>query len=164
MSNMSEKTALPPTASPHSDQAAIATLIASQFSSLNWDRSDDADWPGFEASFTDWALLVPSARPVSPQSPRAFKNRMQRLREEDRLQTFSEQGVGVCIFVFGNVAIAAAGCEMTENKKVITRDVSLFLLVRTENRWLIAAQAWDVVDDIAEAFSVAGFDIETTTL
>ena len=45
---------------------------------------------------------------------------------------------------------------MTENGADVTRDVSMFLLVRNPEGWRIAAQAWDVVEDIPSAFAAAG--------
>ena len=54
------------------------------------------------------------------------------------------------------MAVALAGCEMTENGTGITHDVSGFLLVRGQEGWRIAGQAWDYVDDIADAFEGTG--------
>ena len=72
------------------------------------------------------------------------------------MDSFTETGVGCQVWVFGNMAVAIAGCEMTENGSSITRDVSGFLLVKRDDGWRIAAQAWDMVDDIVEAFDRAG--------
>ena len=51
--------------------------------------------------------------------------------------------MGAVVYVFGNVAIAAAGCEMTENGTKVSRGVEMMLLTKDENGWKIVAQAWD---------------------
>jgi hypothetical protein len=61
----------------------------------------------------------------------------------DKLRSFKEIALGHEIFVFGNVAVAIAACEMTENETNVTRGIEMMLLVNTEDRWRIAAQAWD---------------------
>ena len=45
--------------------------------------------------------------------------------------------------IFGNVAIAAVACENTENDSEVNRNVEMLLLVKSDERWRIAAQAWD---------------------
>ncbi len=106
------------------------------------------------------AQLWPARRPAGPQSALDFATRLQRLRDEGTLESFSEKGVGCEVFVVGSVAIAVAGCEMTENAGKVTRDVSAFLLVKNAEGWRIAAQAWDIVDDIPAAFAAAGLRLD----
>ena len=125
------------------DIDTIADLIHSQFAALNWGDGREADWSMFRSGFLDEASLFPAARPARPQSVQAFIDRMFRLSSDGTLVTFSEQPLGVDIRVFGNIAVALAGCEMLENEVYITRDVSAFLLVKDNFRWQIAAQAWD---------------------
>ena len=45
--------------------------------------------------------------------------------------------------VFGNVAVALAACEMTEDDAEVNRGVEMLLLVKTDGAWRIACQAWD---------------------
>lgn len=72
------------------------------------------------------------------------------------MDSFAETGVGCHVWVIGNMAVALAGCEMVEGDSTVTRDVSGYLLVKDEEGWRIAAQAWDLVDDIEAAFAAAG--------
>ena len=126
------------------DKTVIVQLITKQFTSLQWESGDDADWADFAETFIADAPLYPAARPAKAMTVNAFKARMQRLAAQGTLRTFSERPLGVQVQVFGNVAVAFAGCEMTENGETLTRDASAFLLLRSEEKWLIAAQAWDV--------------------
>ena len=91
--------------------------------------------------------------------PNDFAERLSYARIAGTLKTFSEKGVGCEVFVVGNVAVAVAGCEMTESATRTTRDVRVFLLVKNPDSWRIAAQAWHVVDDIPAAFEAAGLSI-----
>jgi len=47
------------------------------------------------------------------------------------------------VHVFGNIAVAAAGCETTENGTKVNRGVEMMLLVKDEGGWKIVAQAWE---------------------
>jgi hypothetical protein len=125
------------------DEAAIRALIEAQFAALKWDQDSEADWPIFEAGFLAAAQLVPAARPARLQPVGAFVTRMRSLASKGVLTSFSERPLAIHITGFGAVAVALAGCEITENDVTITRDVSAFLLVRTEGAWRIAAQGWD---------------------
>ena len=49
--------------------------------------------------------------------------------------------------IFGNVAVAVAGCEITENDTDVTRGVEMLMLVKGAGAWRIAAQAWDTERD-----------------
>ena len=60
-----------------------------------------------------------------------------------KLRTFHESLGGVRIHVFGNIAVAAAVCEMRENEADVKRSVEMLLLVKSDGAWRIAAQAWD---------------------
>lgn len=125
------------------DASSIRALVRNQFRSLNWAREKDADWSGFADTFLPGASLFPAARPVKPQTVDQFLDRMQRLRAEGKLATFEETPLGCEVRIFGNVAVAFFACEMLENGSTVTRDVSAAVLVRDNNGWRIAAQAWD---------------------
>lgn len=142
------------------DEDQIRALIRAQFDSIDWAPGRDGDWSRFEEGFLPLAQLFGAKRPAQPHSARDFTDRLKRLRSEGVLESFSEKGVGCEVFVIGKVAIAAAGCEMTENGGEVTRDVSAFLLVKNPEGWRIAAQAWDIVDDIPAAFAAAGLPID----
>ena len=45
--------------------------------------------------------------------------------------------------MFGNVAVAAAGCEITENGDTKNRSVEMMLFVKDQGVWKIVTQAWD---------------------
>ena len=137
------------------DEAAIHALIAAQFESIRWSPESNADWRDVHRGFAPGAQLWPARRPPAPQSALDFTSRLRRLREEG-LDSFTETGVGCHVWVIGNMAVALAGCEMVEGDANVTRDISGFLLVKHDGEWRIAAQAWDLVDDIEAAFAAAG--------
>ena len=61
----------------------------------------------------------------------------------NKLRSFSEAALGHEIRIFGNVAVAIAVCQMTENEMQVTRGIEMMLLVKTDGRWRIVSQAWD---------------------
>jgi len=128
------------------DQKAIEAIVARQFGSLNWTPDKPCEWNDFIADFLAGALLYPSARPAKSQTPDDFVLRMKGLAES-RLHSFKEDVLGHQIFVFGNVAVAVAGCQITENDKEVSRGVEMMLLIKQEGRWRIVAQAWDMEND-----------------
>ena len=134
------------------DETLIRTLIAARFASLDWGPDRDADWAGFEEGFIPEAQLFGAKRPARACSAGAFADRLRRLRDNGVLDSFSPE-LAVCeVRAVGSVAVALAGCEMIQNGSEVTRQVAVFLLVKEPEGWRIAAQAWDVVDDIAAAF------------
>ncbi|MEF2554594.1 hypothetical protein VQ042_25470 [Aurantimonas sp. A2-1-M11] len=64
---------------------------------------------------------------------------------ESELKSLQENVLSTKIRVFGNVAVATAVCGMSENGSESKRGgVEAILLVKDQDRWLIAAQAWDM--------------------
>jgi len=124
------------------DRRAIEELIERQFQSLSWTPDAPADWQAFTADFLPAAVLCPAARPASPQDVNAFVDRMQQVAAT-KLTSLQERVLGAEIIVFGNVALAAVGCELTENGAEVNRTVEMLLLVKDEGAWRILAQAWD---------------------
>jgi hypothetical protein len=92
------------------DADAIRHLIARQFNSICWTPNNSADWKGFAADFAPWATLYPAARPARPHTVERFVERMNGLAETT-VHTFFEAPLGAVVHVFGNIAVAAAGCE-----------------------------------------------------
>jgi hypothetical protein len=43
---------------------------------------------------------------------------------QDTLRTFHESSLGINVQVFGNVAVAVAGCEITENSRKVSGGTS----------------------------------------
>lgn len=125
------------------DVRAIEALVARQFASLSWAPGEPADWSAFAADFLPEASLYPAARPAKRQTVDAFVERMRGVAAT-KLQAFKERVLGVEVRVFGNVAIALAACEMTENDADVNRGVEMLLLVKDEGTWRIASQAWDI--------------------
>ena len=114
-----------------------------QFASLCWSGGGTADRDTFAADFLPGgAALFPAACPVRSQSVDAFIERLSALAGTG-LHSFHERAPGVTVRAFGNVAVAVAGCEITENGTDVTRGAEMLLLVREEGRWRIAAQGWD---------------------
>ncbi len=104
------------------------------------------DLDKFAADFLPGASLFASARPARAQSVGQFAERMKGL-VGTTLKSFDEQVIGARIHVFGNVAVAVAACENTENGAEINRKVEMMLLVKDDGYWKIAAQAWDKATD-----------------
>jgi hypothetical protein len=121
---------------------AIRGIIERQFGSLTWTAVSSPDWSAFERDFLPGGSLYPAARPAKSQKPEEFVERMKGLAAT-RLRSFKEVPLGHEIRVFGNVAVAVAVCEITENEAQVTRSIEMMLLVKTEGRWQIVSQAWD---------------------
>ncbi|MBS9405736.1 hypothetical protein KG088_19395 [Halomonas sp. TRM85114] len=129
-----------------SDEQAIEAVIERQFSSLSWTPGESADWGTFKSDFFPDAPLYPAIRPVKQQSVNAFIKRLSGLAETN-LRSFDEKVLGTEVRVFGNVAVAVAGCETVENETEVNRGVEMLLLVKDAGRWRIAGQAWDSESD-----------------
>jgi hypothetical protein len=124
------------------DAQAIRAIIARQFSSLSWSPAASADWASFAADFSADASLYPAARPAERQTVEEFLARMKGLAQA-KLSSFKEVMLGAEIRVFGNVAVATAACEITENESEVNRGVEMLLLIKNGQAWQIVAQAWD---------------------
>jgi hypothetical protein len=124
------------------DVRAIEEVVARQFASLGWDTRNSADWQTFARDFFPEASLYAAARPARRQSVAEFMERMKGIAGT-KLRSFRETVLGTEIRVFGNVAVAVAACEMTENESEINRGIEMLLLVKTDGRWMIVSQAWD---------------------
>lgn len=124
------------------DRQAIAALVMRQFGSLSWKPGQPAEWSAFADDFHPAAALYAAARPARPQSPAEFVERMKTLSQTS-LRSFEEALLGIEIHLFGNVAVAIAGCEAVENAHETSRNVEMLLLVKDGASWKIVAQAWD---------------------
>src|SRR5215218_10169845 len=124
------------------DVQAIEAVIARQFASLSWTPGTPADWAGFAADFFPEASLYPATRPAKRQPVEAFIERMKGL-VGTKLRSFEEVVLGTEIRVFGNVAVALAACEITENGSEVNRGVEMLLLIKDAGAWQIVSQAWD---------------------
>lgn len=127
------------------DIKAIRAVVVRQFKSLSWQLGSSGDWDAFASDFFPGALLYPAARPSKPQTVRGFIERMQGLASTT-MRAFNEVPLGVDVRVFGNVAVAIVGCEMTENNSTINRGVEMMLLIKTAGKWIIVSQAWDTAN------------------
>jgi len=125
-----------------SDVRAIEVLVARQFASLNWAPGAPADWDAFASEFFPEATLYPSARPARPQTVKEFLERMKGL-VGTKLRSFHETVLGTEVRIFGNVAVAVAACEVTENDSERSRSVEMMLLVKEGGTWRIVSQAWE---------------------
>ena len=137
------------------DETHIRNLIAAQFASLDWGPDRDADWAGFEAGFIAEAQLFGVKRPARACSAGAFAGRLRRLRDRRVLDSLSGEGTVCEVRVAGSVAVALAVCDLVQNDSEVTRQAVVFLLVKDPEGWRIAAQAWDVVEDLAAALATA---------
>ena len=142
------------------DRDDIAKLIATQFRSLCWTEDTLSDTQALTDAYQQGAQLFASARPARAQTAEEFAKHMSALRQSGRISVFEEKGVGLHIWVTGNVAVAMAGCEMHENQKDVAEDISAFLLIKNPDGWAIAAQAWDILPSISDAFAANGLDAD----
>ena len=124
------------------DVEAIQALIARQFGSLCWAPGKQAAWAVFAADFNPDASLYPAARPAQRQTVQAFVARMEGLAAT-KLRSFEEAVLGSEVHVFGNIAVALAACEMTENGGDTNGGVEALLLIKDAGVWRIVSQAWD---------------------
>lgn len=124
------------------DVVAIKAIVARQFESLCWTRETSADWQTFASDFSPNAVLYPSARPAKPQTVPAFVERMKSL-SQTTLHSLEETVLGTVVHVFGKIAVAIVGMEMTENDTYTNRNVEMLLLIKSEGAWRIVCQAWD---------------------
>ena len=97
---------------------------------------------GVRRRFRPDASLYPAARPAQRQTVQAFVARMQGLAAT-KLRSFEEAVLGSEVHVFGNIAVALAACEMTENGGDTNRGVEALLLIKDAGVWRIVSQAWD---------------------
>ncbi|MBN9082589.1 MAG: hypothetical protein BGP04_00200 [Rhizobiales bacterium 62-17] len=124
------------------DRKAIEAIIARQFASLAWTPGTSGDWSAFAQDFFPGAALFAAGRPAKSQNVDDFLTRMKGLAQTS-LGSFHEEVLGVNVSIFGNVAIAAAGCRITENDEKVSHGVEMMLLIKEAGVWRIAAQAWD---------------------
>lgn len=130
------------------DISQIKAVIERQFAALSWSRGKTGDWQAFAGDFCDEAKLFPAVRPLKPQSVEAFLTRMKNLSSSE-LHSLCETALKTDIKVFGNVAIAAVLCGMTENETKNSQTLEMLLLVKDNGAWRIAAQAWDKADELS---------------
>ena len=131
-----------PTQETTDDHRAIETLIAQQLQNISWSEDKPSDWAAVTADFLPDAPLYPAARPAKSQTIGELAERMTGLSRGD-LRTFEQAMIGSEIHVFGKVAIAFGACRNLENGVTEVRGVEAYLLVKEDEGWRIAAQAWD---------------------
>jgi hypothetical protein len=124
------------------DVRAINQIISRQFASLSWAPGTSGKWEAFAADFLPNASLYPAARPAKRQNVEGFIDRMKDV-QGSKLHSFHEAVLGTDVRVFGNVAVALAGCEITENETEVNRGVEMLMLIKNEGVWQIVSQAWD---------------------
>ena len=130
----------------HSDEEAIRAIIRRQFASLSWTDGAARGLDDFANDFLADAKLHPAARPARPITVADFVERMRGL-SQTTLKTFQQEVLGVELRIFGNIALASVAGQVTENDSETSCSVEMLLLVKSEGRWQIAAQAWDKASD-----------------
>lgn len=128
------------------DEEAIRKLISEHFEAMKWEPGTDPDWNRFKDDFLPEAQLFGAARPVQARTVDSFIERMESVARAN-LQTFEEHTRGMKILRFGNIAVVMAMSEMLENGSELNHDISGYLLIKSEGRWIIAAHAWDQASD-----------------
>jgi len=124
------------------DENEIATLIKDHSEAICWAPDRAPDWKRYSADFLPGASLFPAARPAQVRAPELFIEQLKGVAA-GALNTFEDRTLGMHIVGFGNIAVVLAASEMLENGSETNHDISAYLLVKTEGRWLIAAHAWD---------------------
>ena len=97
------------------DIEAIRHLIARQFNSMCWTPNNSAAWKAFAADFAPRAALYPAARPARSQTVEKFRGAHEGSCGNITLHVL-RGSLRRPADAFGNVAVAAAGCEMTDEK------------------------------------------------
>jgi len=128
------------------DNEQIHSLIAEHFEAMSWEPGSNPNWQRFRSDFLPQAILVGAARPATVRTVDGFIERMETVARAN-LQSFEEHTRGIKILQFGNIAVVLAMSELLENSKDVNHDVSGYLLVKSEGRWMIAAHAWDQAGD-----------------
>lgn len=113
---------------------------------MRWEPGTDPDWGRFRKDFLPDAQLFGAAQPVQMRTVEGFIERMESIARKN-LYTFEEHAQGMKILSFGNVAVVLAMSEMLENGEEENHDISGYLLMKSDGRWLIAAHAWDQASD-----------------
>jgi hypothetical protein len=124
------------------DDEEIRALIGNHFEPMCWKPELEPDWYRFREDFLAGAILCGAARPAQVRSLEGFIDRMDSVARKN-LESFEEHTRGMKILRFGNVAVGLAMSELLENGTEINHDISGYLLVKSEGRWLVAAHAWD---------------------
>lgn len=124
------------------DDDQIRALIGKHFEPMRWKPELEPVWDRFREDFLSGALLCGAARPAQVRTLEGFIERMQTVARKN-LESFEEHTKGMKILRFGNVAVVLAMSELLENGTEVNHDISGYLLVKSEGRWLIAAHAWD---------------------
>ncbi len=143
-----------------SDEEQIRALIGRQFESIGCGRAGDAGWMTFHRDVIAGEWRFPGNVSAGEQNPRRFDNRLGGERAAAAPGTSGGKFVGCHAWIFGNIAVALAGCEMGGDGLTTAREIAGYLLIRYPDGWKIAAQAWDTADNIAEAFANAGLSPE----
>jgi hypothetical protein len=139
------------------DAREIKAIIKRMFEAISWSPDKAPDLAAFRASVRDDAVLVPSARPANTTDISNFLIGMKTQRDNGNLVDFEETALGTHVRVFGNIAVAIGGYESTINKGKPGRGANVFMLVRGDRGWEIAAMAWDSEkDDVMLAPDLAG--------
>jgi len=110
--------------SEDTDVSAIKQVMRQELS-ITWSREKAPDWDAFADTFLPGASLFPAARPVKTQTLDQFIERMKRLRDEGKLESFEVTPLGCDVRVFGNVAVAFAACEMLKTDRSLTGRLTL---------------------------------------
>lgn len=129
-----------------SDEDEIRALIANHFEPMRWSATTAPDWEKFRQDFLPEALLFGAARPVQSRSVEGFIDRMESVARAN-LDSFEEHTRGMKILRFGNIAVVLALSEMLENGTEENRDISGYLLVKSDGKWSIASHAWEQMAD-----------------
>ncbi|PVZ72407.1 hypothetical protein [Pelagibaculum spongiae] len=128
------------------DKQQIIKVITQQFEGFRWDQNTRPNWDSVRSTFHPDAICFPSRRPAMAVTPREFIQRMDQLRIDGVLTSFSEK---ICFYevqCYPNMASVTVGCEMTENQTEVSYDINSINMIFDDGRWQICSQAWVAVN------------------
>jgi hypothetical protein len=129
------------------DEARIREIVEQMFEAISWSDTKAPDFDAFASAVRKDAVLVPSARPVSPTDIDTFVGRMSGQHSSGGMKTFDERANKTIVKVFGNLAVAIGSYQAQIDGGPIGRGANGFLLIRNEGDWQIAAMSWDSEGD-----------------
>lgn len=127
----------------YEDEERIRRIIEDMFVAVSWSTTTPPDFKAFAKAVNKSAVVIPAARPASFTNIEAFAARMNEQYVSGAMTTFDERANKTVVNVFGNIAVAIGSFEARIDGGPVGRGANVFLFIRTEADWQIAAMAWD---------------------
>ena len=124
------------------DEDEIRLLVRDHFEGMTWGERHAPDWDRFRSDFFPGAVLCGAARPAQLRSLEEFIDRMETVARKN-LKSFEEHTRSIRILRYGNIAVVLAVSELLEDGTDVNRDVSGYLVIKSDGKWNIMAHTWD---------------------